>query len=100
MRPQAAFSGRHGSVLKAPRFRVLRDLDDRDCLCPWDMDSRAARVGQLVLLEHVTLNRLFRTTGVSAMQLSVVGPTKAIIFDKVEHNALKRANGLLAWSVE
>jgi hypothetical protein len=53
-----------------------------------------------LLLEHTTLNIRFRTTGVSAMQLSVVGPTKAIIFDKVEHNPLKRANGLLAWGVE
>jgi hypothetical protein len=58
-----------------------------------------------------------RTTGVSAMQLAVVGPTKAIIFDKVwasddrisslltescqvEHNPLKRPNGKLAWAVE
>jgi hypothetical protein len=44
--------------------------------------------------------RSCRTTGVSAMQLSIVNPTKAIIFDKVEHNPLKRANGLLAWAVE
>jgi hypothetical protein len=69
-------------------------------------------------LSFITLTSFrCRTTGVSAMQLSVVGPTKAIIFDKVgasdnhisslltescqvEHNPLKRPNGKLAWAVE
>jgi hypothetical protein len=65
------------------------------------MDPYAASVRQFLLLfGHIALKSLSRTTGVSAMQLSVVGPTKAIIFDKVEHNPLTRANGLLAWAVE
>ncbi|KAJ7708660.1 glyoxal oxidase N-terminus-domain-containing protein [Mycena rosella] len=40
-----------------------------------------------------------RTTGVSGMQLAVVSETKAIIYDKVEHNALT-VNGHVAWAVE
>ncbi|KAJ7648223.1 glyoxal oxidase N-terminus-domain-containing protein [Mycena polygramma] len=39
------------------------------------------------------------TTGVSGMQLAVVSETKAIIYDKVEHNPLT-VNGHVAWAVE
>ncbi|KAJ7247284.1 glyoxal oxidase N-terminus-domain-containing protein [Mycena rebaudengoi] len=39
------------------------------------------------------------TTGVSAMQLAVVSETKAVIYDKVEHNPLT-VNGHVAWAVE
>ncbi|EIN14511.1 hypothetical protein PUNSTDRAFT_117990 [Punctularia strigosozonata HHB-11173 SS5] len=40
------------------------------------------------------------TTGVAGQQLAVVSETKAIIYDKVEHNPLSDGNGHLAWSVE
>ncbi|KAJ6542841.1 glyoxal oxidase N-terminus-domain-containing protein [Mycena capillaripes] len=39
------------------------------------------------------------TSGVSAMQLAVVSETKAIVFDKIEHNALT-VNGNVAWAAE
>ncbi|KAJ8701466.1 hypothetical protein PTI98_000241 [Pleurotus ostreatus] len=39
------------------------------------------------------------TTGVSAMQLTVVSDTKAIVFDKIEHNPLL-VNGHPAWASE
>ncbi|KAJ6542850.1 glyoxal oxidase N-terminus-domain-containing protein [Mycena capillaripes] len=39
------------------------------------------------------------TSGVSAMQLAVVSETKAIVFDKVEHNPLT-VNGNVVWATE
>nr|ATV82122.1 copper radical oxidase [Strobilurus tenacellus] len=39
------------------------------------------------------------TTGVSAMQLAITTETTAIIYDKVEHNALT-VNGHVAWAAE
>lgn len=39
------------------------------------------------------------TSGVSAMQLSVVTDRYVIIYDKAENNSLKTSNGVSAWSV-
>ncbi|KAF8578125.1 copper radical oxidase [Ramaria rubella] len=40
------------------------------------------------------------TTGVSGMQISIVSETKAVIYDKVEHNPISNAAGVPAWAVE
>ncbi|KAJ7840231.1 glyoxal oxidase N-terminus-domain-containing protein [Mycena leptocephala] len=56
------------------------------------LDTRASVPGAWSLVQK-------GTTGVSGMQLAVVSETKAIIYDKVEHNALT-VNGHVAWAVE
>ncbi|KAJ6580692.1 glyoxal oxidase N-terminus-domain-containing protein [Mycena capillaripes] len=56
------------------------------------LDTRASVAGAWSLVQK-------GTTGVSGMQLAVVSETKAIIYDKVEHNALT-VNGHVAWAVE
>ncbi|KAJ7857133.1 glyoxal oxidase N-terminus-domain-containing protein [Mycena olivaceomarginata] len=56
------------------------------------VDPRASVAGTWSLVQK-------GTTGVSGMQLAVVSETKAIIYDKVEHNALT-VNGHVAWAVE
>ncbi|KAJ7173340.1 glyoxal oxidase N-terminus-domain-containing protein [Mycena filopes] len=56
------------------------------------LDNRASIPGAWTLVQK-------GTTGVSGMQLAVVSETKAIIYDKVEHNALT-VNGHVAWAVE
>ncbi|KAJ7483518.1 glyoxal oxidase N-terminus-domain-containing protein [Mycena latifolia] len=56
------------------------------------LDARASVPGTWSLVQK-------GTTGVSGMQLAVVSETKAIIYDKVEHNALT-VNGHVAWAVE
>jgi hypothetical protein len=50
----------------------------------WDGDSVYEQLG---------------TSGVAAMQLSVVTDRYAIIYDKAEHNPLKTNDGINAWSV-
>ncbi|KAJ7239563.1 glyoxal oxidase N-terminus-domain-containing protein [Mycena haematopus] len=57
-----------------------------------DARARASVPGSWSLLQQ-------GTTGVSAMQLAVTSETTAIIYDKVEHNALT-VNGHVAWAVE
>ncbi|KAJ7209844.1 glyoxal oxidase N-terminus-domain-containing protein [Mycena rebaudengoi] len=56
------------------------------------LDARAFVPGNWSLVQK-------GTTGVSAMQLAVVSETKAIIYDKVEHNPLN-VSGHVAWAVE
>ncbi|KAJ7825707.1 glyoxal oxidase N-terminus-domain-containing protein [Mycena leptocephala] len=56
------------------------------------LDTRASVPGTWSLVQK-------GTTGVSGMQLAVVSETKAIIYDKVEHNSLT-VNGHVAWAVE
>ncbi|KAJ7777056.1 glyoxal oxidase N-terminus-domain-containing protein [Mycena metata] len=56
------------------------------------LGTRASIPGAWSLVQH-------GTTGVSGMQLAVVSETKAIIYDKVEHNPLT-VNGHVAWAVE
>ncbi|KAF8210896.1 glyoxal oxidase N-terminus-domain-containing protein [Mycena galopus ATCC 62051] len=65
------------------------------CSVVWasgQLDARASIAGSWSLVQN-------GTTGVSGMQLAVVSETKAIIYDKVEHNALT-VNGHVAWAVE
>ncbi|KAJ7065518.1 glyoxal oxidase N-terminus-domain-containing protein [Mycena amicta] len=57
-----------------------------------ELDARASVAGTWTLAQK-------GTTGVSGMQLAVVSETKAIIYDKVEHNPLT-VNGHVAWAVE
>ncbi|KAJ7247287.1 glyoxal oxidase N-terminus-domain-containing protein [Mycena rebaudengoi] len=57
-----------------------------------ELDARASVSGTWSLVQK-------GTTGVSGMQLAVVSETKAIIYDKVEHNPLT-VNGHVAWAVE
>ncbi|KAJ7230312.1 glyoxal oxidase N-terminus-domain-containing protein [Mycena pura] len=57
-----------------------------------ELDARASVSGAWSLVQK-------GTTGVSGMQLAVVSETKAIIYDKVEHNPLT-VNGHVAWAVE
>ncbi|KIJ49203.1 copper radical oxidase [Sphaerobolus stellatus SS14] len=67
-------------------------------------------LSKIILRDHVLLAHSFvigpwslsqhGTTGVAAQQLSIVSETKAVIFDKVEHNPLLNAAGLPAWVAE
>ncbi|KAJ6471925.1 glyoxal oxidase N-terminus-domain-containing protein [Mycena sanguinolenta] len=57
-----------------------------------ELDARASVSGSWTLAQQ-------GTTGVGGMQLAVVSETKAIIYDKVEHNPLT-VNGHVAWAVE
>ncbi|KAF7317558.1 hypothetical protein MKEN_00842700 [Mycena kentingensis (nom. inval.)] len=57
-----------------------------------ELDTRASVAGQWSFAQK-------GTTGVSGMQLAVVSESRAIIFDKVEHNPLQ-INGHPAWAAE
>lgn len=67
-----------------PRSFTILDYDS--------IERRAFAEGNWTLLQQ-------GTTGVSGMQLAIVSETTAIIYDKVEHNALT-VNGHVAWAVE
>ncbi|KAF8497704.1 glyoxal oxidase N-terminus-domain-containing protein [Gautieria morchelliformis] len=41
-----------------------------------------------------------RTTGIAGLEIAIVSDTKALIYDRVEHNPLHTHNGTLAWGAE
>ena len=67
------------SVVRAHPLDVLAPRAAQD---PWDGTSVYKRIG---------------TSGVSAMQMSVVDDRYVIIFDKAEHNPLQTSDGNPAW---
>ncbi|KAJ7445246.1 glyoxal oxidase N-terminus-domain-containing protein [Mycena latifolia] len=78
--------------LRTSLFGLIFSLLSHSVCGVAQLDARASVPGTWSLVQK-------GTTGVSGMQLAVVSETKAIIYDKVEHNALT-VNGHVAWAVE
>ncbi|KAJ7840224.1 glyoxal oxidase N-terminus-domain-containing protein [Mycena leptocephala] len=82
----------------APHASASGQLDTRASVPgTWSLVQKGH--DRFILSRSDTQSAFSRTTGVSGMQLAVVSETKAIIYDKVEHNALT-VNGHVAWAVE
>ncbi|CAL1705108.1 unnamed protein product [Somion occarium] len=100
-------SGSKGSVIDVDAFVVMKESKTTQSLQPQELPSQqAAKPAGAPFMQNLVVNPTPQshwtmlqegTTGVHAMQLSVISETHAIIVDKVEHNLLT-ISGHPAWA--